>query len=175
MNAQTAAKHAASPQTPSLPHAKPESIGLSSARLQRMSDTFKREIDKGTLPGCTVMVARKGQIGWFDVLGKQSPDAAAPMAHNTLFRIFSMTKPLVSVAIMTLVEDGHLLTSEPVAKFIPEFANQKVGVEHNGKLELVPLRRHITVQDLLRHTSGITYDHTGKSRVQLHVQQSRLR
>jgi CubicO group peptidase (beta-lactamase class C family) len=119
MNAQTAAKHAAAPQTPSLPQAKPESIGLSSVRLQRMSDAFRREIDKGTLPGATVMVARKGQIGWFDALGKQSPAASAPMAHNTLFRIFSMTKPIVSVGIMMLVEDGHLLINDPVAKFIP--------------------------------------------------------
>jgi CubicO group peptidase (beta-lactamase class C family) len=175
MNAQTAAKHAAAPQTPSLPQAKPESIGLSSVRLQRMSDAFKREIDKGTLPGATVMVARKGQIGWFDALGKQSPDASAPMAHNTLFRIFSMTKPIVSVGIMMLVEDGHLLINDPVAKFIPEFSDQKVGVETNGKLELVPLKTQMTVQDLLRHTSGITYDHTGNSLVQQQYQQSRLR
>jgi CubicO group peptidase (beta-lactamase class C family) len=175
MNAQTAAKHATSPQTPSLPQAKPESIGLSSARLQRMSDAFKREIDKGTLPGATVMVARKGQIGWFDALGRQGPDGSAPMAHNTLFRIFSMTKPIVSVGIMMLVEDGHLLINDPVAKFIPEFANQKVGVENGGKLELVPLKTQMTVQDLLRHTSGITYDHTGNSLVQQQYQQSRLR
>jgi CubicO group peptidase (beta-lactamase class C family) len=175
MNAQTAAKHAAAPQTPSLPQAKPESIGLSSVRLQRMSDAFKREIDKGTLPGATVMVARKGQIGWFDALGKQSPAASAPMAHNTLFRIFSMTKPIVSVGIMMLVEDGHLLINDPVAKFMPEFSDQKVGVETNGKLELVPLKTQMTVQDLLRHTSGITYDHTGNSLVQQQYQQSRLR
>ena len=175
MNAQTAARHATSPQTPSLPQAKPESIGLSPVRLQRMSDAFKREIDKGTLPGATVMVARKGKIGWFDALGKQSPDASAPMAHNTLFRIFSMTKPIVSVGIMMLVEDGHLLINDPVAKFIPEFANQKVGVESNGKLELVPLKTQMTVQDLLRHTSGITYDHTGNSLVQQEYQKSRLR
>ena len=175
MNAQTAARHATSPQTPSLPQAKPESIGLSPVRLQRMSDAFKREIDKGTLPGATVMVVRKGKIGWFDALGKQSPDASAPMAHNTLFRIFSMTKPIVSVGIMMLVEDGHLLINDPVAKFIPEFANQKVGVESNGKLELVPLKTQMTVQDLLRHTSGITYDHTGNSLVQQEYQKSRLR
>jgi CubicO group peptidase (beta-lactamase class C family) len=95
MTAQTAAKPATTPQTPSLPQAKPESLGLSSVRLHRMSDAFKREIDKGTLPGATVMVARRGQIGWFDALGKQSPAAAAPMAPDTLFRIFSMTKPIV--------------------------------------------------------------------------------
>src|SRR6184192_530497 len=76
MNAQTAAKQATAPQTPSLPHAKPEQIGLSSARLQSMSDAFKREVDKGTLPGATVMVARRGQIGWFDAIGRQRADGA---------------------------------------------------------------------------------------------------
>src|SRR5580692_760432 len=139
MTAQTAARHTAAPQTPPLPQAKPESVGLSPVRLQRLSDAFKREIDKDILPGATVMVARRGQIGWFEALGRQSPAASAPMARDTLFRIFSMTKPIVSVGIMTLVEDGHLLLSEPVAKFIPEFADQKVGVENNGKLDLVPL------------------------------------
>ena len=175
MNAQTAAKHAPAPQTPPLPHAKPESLGLSPVRLQRMSDAFKREIEKGTLPGMTVMVARRGQIGWFEALGKQSPASSAPMAHNTIFRIFSMTKPIVSIGIMMLIEDGHFLLGDPVAKFIPEFADLKVGVENNGKLDLVPLKRQMTVQDLLRHTSGITYDHTGNGLVQQMYQQSRLR
>lgn len=175
MNAQTAPKHAASPQTPSLPHAKPEQIGLSATRLQRMSDAFKREVDKGTLPGATVLVARRGQIGWFDAIGRQAPAAPAPMAQDSLFRIFSMTKPIVSIGIMMLIEDGHFLLSDPVAKFIPEFADQKVGVENNGKLELVPAKRQMTVQDLLRHTSGITYDHTGNGLVQQLYQQSRLR
>jgi CubicO group peptidase (beta-lactamase class C family) len=175
MNAQTAAKHATTPQTPPLPQAKPEALGLSPLRLQRMSDAFKREIDKGTIPGATVMVARKGQIGWFDALGRQSPAASTPMAHNSIFRIFSMTKPIASVGIMMLVEEGHFLLSDPVAKFIPEFADQKVGVENNGKLDLVPLKRPMTVQDLLRHTSGITYDHTGNGLVQQLYQQSRLR
>ena len=95
MNAQTsAARQASVPQTPSLPHAKPETIGLSAVRLQRMSDAFKREVDKGTLPGATVMVARRGQIGWFDAIGRQSPTASAPMAHDSLFRIFSIRSSL---------------------------------------------------------------------------------
>jgi CubicO group peptidase (beta-lactamase class C family) len=175
MNAQPAAKQAASPQTPPLPEAKPKQLGLSPVRLQLMSDAFKREVDKGTLPGATVMVARKGQIGWFDAVGRQSPADSAPMAKDTIFRIFSMTKPIVSVGIMMLLEEGQLLLSDPVAKFIPEFSEQKVGVEHNGRLELVPLLRPMTIQDLLRHTSGITYDHTGNSLVQQLYQQSRLR
>jgi CubicO group peptidase (beta-lactamase class C family) len=175
MTAQPAAKHTPAPQTPPLPQAKPESVGLSPARLQKMSDAFKREIDKGTIPGVTVMVARRGQIGWFEALGRQNPASPAPMALDTIFRIFSMTKPIVSIGIMMLLEEGHLLLNEPIAKYIPEFADQKVGVENNGKLEFVPLARPITVQDLLRHTSGITYDHTGNSLVQQLYQQTRLR
>ena len=175
MTAQTAARHPAAPQTPPLPQAKPESLGLSPVRLQRMSDAFKRDIDKGTTPGVTMMVARRGQIGWFDALGRQNPASPAPMAHNTLFRIFSMTKPIVSVGIMMLLEEGYFLLNDPVAKYIPEFSDQKVGVENNGRLELVPLKRPITIQDLLRHTSGIAYEHTGNGLVQQLYQQSRVR
>jgi CubicO group peptidase (beta-lactamase class C family) len=175
MNAQTVAKHPPAPQTPPLPHAKPEQLGLSPTRLQRMSDAFKREVDKGAAPGVTVMVSRRGQIGWFDAIGQQNPANSAPMAKDSIFRIFSMTKPIVSVGIMMLVEDGHFLLNDAITKFIPEFAEQKVGVENHGKLELVPLQRPMTVQDLLRHTSGITYDHTGNSLVQQLYQQSRLR
>ncbi len=175
MTAQTAARHPAAPQTPPLPQAKPESLGLSAVRLQRMSDAFKRDIDKGTTPGVTMMVARRGQIGWFDALGRQNPASPAPMAHNTLFRIFSMTKPIVSVGIMMLLEEGYFLLNDPIAKYIPEFSEQKVGVENNGRLELVPLKRPITIQDLLRHTSGIAYEHTGNGLVQQLYQQSRVR
>ncbi|MGY3608115.1 MULTISPECIES: serine hydrolase domain-containing protein [unclassified Bradyrhizobium] len=174
MTAQTATRPTSAPQTPPLPSAKPEQLGLSSVRLQRMSDTFKREVDKGTIPGATVLVARRGQIGWLDTIGRQAPEGA-PMAHDTLFRIFSMTKPIVSVGTMMLLEDGHFLLSDPVAKFIPEFAETKVGVESGGKLELVPASRQMTIQDLLRHTSGLTYDHTGNGLVQQLYQQSRLR
>src|SRR4051794_32062500 len=179
MTAQASATAAPRPsiaaKTPPLPESRPETLGLSRPRLETMSDAFKREIDKGTVPGVTVLVARHGQVGWFEALGKQSPAGAAPMAHDTIFRIFSMTKPIVSVGIMMLLEDGHLLLADPVAKYIPEFSNQKVGVENNGKLELLPVKRQMTVQDLLRHTSGLTYDHTGNGLVQQLYQQSRLR
>jgi len=175
MTAQTAARHPAALQTPSLPDAKPETLGLSPVRLQRASDAFRREVDKGTVPGLTFMVARRGQIGWFDTIGRQAPASSAPMAKDSIFRIYSMTKPIVSVGVMMLLEDGHFILNDPVAKFIPEFATQKVGVETDGQLELVPLQRPMTIQDLLRHTSGITYDHTGNSLVQQLYQQSRLR
>jgi CubicO group peptidase (beta-lactamase class C family) len=152
--------------TPALPSAKPESIGLSPLRLQRMRDAYQREIDKGTTPGVVSMVARRGQIGWFEAQGKQGPADSAPMATNSFFRIFSMTKPLVSLGIMMLVEDGYLLLNDPLAKYIPEFADQKVGIEHNGQLEYALPVRPITIQDLLRHTSGISYEITGAGMVQ---------
>ena len=175
MNVQAAAKPAANPQTPPLPQAKPEALGLSRSGLQRMSDAFKRDIDKGTTPGVTVLVARRGQIGWFDALGRQDPASDAPMRHDSMFRIFSMTKPIVSLGIMALFEDGKLRLEDPLAKYIPEFAEQKVGIERDGKLELVPLARPISLQDLLRHTSGITYEHTGNGPIQKMYQESRLR
>jgi CubicO group peptidase (beta-lactamase class C family) len=152
--------------TPALPSAKPEAIGLSPRRLQRMRDTFQREIDKGTTPGVVTMVARRGQIGWFEAQGRQDPAGDAPMARDSIFRIFSMTKPLVSLGIMMLVEDGELLLNDPLAKFIPEFASQKVGIERNGAMEFALPVRPITIQDLLRHTSGISYEITGAGMVQ---------
>jgi CubicO group peptidase (beta-lactamase class C family) len=175
MNAQAATKPAAAPQTPPLPDAKPQSLGLSPIRLARMSDAFKREIDKGTIPGVTVMVARRGQIGWFEALGRQDPAQSAPMTRDSIFRIYSMTKPIVSIAIMQLVEDGYLLLGEPLTKYIPEFSAQQVGIESGGTLELVPLARPITLQDLLRHTSGLTNDTAGTGLVQRMYQQSRVR
>jgi CubicO group peptidase (beta-lactamase class C family) len=175
MVAQILAKSAATLQTPDLPQARPESLGLSATRLQRMSDALKRDIDKGTIPGVTVMVARHGQVGWFEALGRQSPAADTPMDRNSIFRIFSMTKPIVSIGIMMLIEDGELLLTDPLAKYIAEFADQKVGVETGGKLDLVALERPITIQDLLRHTSGITYDHTGNSLVHQMYKKAPLR
>ncbi|MDE5441208.1 serine hydrolase [Bradyrhizobium sp. CSA207] len=175
MTATAVPQAAITPKTPSLPEAKPETLGLSRPRLQAMSDAFKREIDKGTVPGITVLVARRGQVGWFEALGRQSPTGSAPMAHDSIFRIFSMTKPIVSIGIITLIEDGHLLLSDAVAKFIPEFANQKVGIVSGDELELVPAKRQMTVQDLLRHTSGLTYEHQGDGPVHKLYQDSRVR
>ncbi|MBR0849354.1 beta-lactamase family protein [Bradyrhizobium diazoefficiens] len=175
MTAPATATAAITPKTPPLPEGRPETLGLSRPRLQVLSDAFRREIDKGTIPGVTVLVARKGQVGWFEALGRQSPAGSAPMARDSIFRIFSMTKPIVSIGIMALVEDGRLLLRDAVAKFIPEFAEQKVGVVNGDKLDLVPARRAMTVQDLLRHTSGLTYEHQGDGPVHKLYQESRVR
>lgn len=152
--------------TPALPEARPETIGLSPLRLARMKDAYQREIDKGTTPGVVTMVARRGQIGWFEAQGNQGPAGSPPMTRDSIFRIFSMTKPIVSLGIMMLVEDGYLLLTDPLSKYIPEFADQKVGIERNGAMEYALPVRPITIQDLLRHTSGISYEITGVGMVQ---------
>lgn len=161
--------------TPALPSAQPDTIGLSPLRLQKMRDSFQREIDKGTTPGVVSMVARRGQIGWFEAQGKQNPAESAPMTRDSIFRIFSMTKPMVSIGIMQLVEDGYILLNDPLSKFIPEFAKQKVGIERNGQLEYALPVRPITIQDLLRHTSGISYEITGMGMIQRMYAKSKVR
>lgn len=171
---QPSVKIQAPPKTPPLPQGKPQALGFSTARLARMTDAFRRDIDNGTIPGVVALAARRGQIGYFEALGAQDPASGTPMAKDTLFRIFSMTKPVVSIAIMQMVEDGQVLLTDPLEKFIPEFSTQKVGVERNGKLDLVPLQRPITIQDLLCHTSGLTYEHTGDGAVQKLYRQSRV-
>ncbi|HEY0329681.1 MAG TPA: serine hydrolase domain-containing protein [Rhodopseudomonas sp.] len=160
--------------TPPLPHGKPDALGLSSHRLRKMSDAFKREIDKGSIPGVTVLIARRGEVGWFEALGRQSPAAAQPMTQDSIFRIFSMTKPIVSIAAMQLVEDGLLLLDDALAKFIPEFADQKVGIARGDEFDLVAPTRAITIQDLLRHTSGIGYEHIGTGPIQKQYLEAKL-
>src|ERR1700754_3514016 len=114
MTPQSAVHPATGPQTPPLPFGKPETLGLSPVRLQRMRDALQREIDKGTTPGVVTMIARRGKIGWFEAQGRQSPAADTPMARDSLFRIYSMTKPLVSIGIAQLLEEGRLLLNDPL-------------------------------------------------------------
>lgn len=179
MTPQAATKPAQRPGTPPLPFAEPGELGLSPARLQRMRAALQREIDKGTTPGVVTMIARGGRIGWFEAQGRLDGRAdatgAAPMTRDSLFRIFSMTKPLVSLAIAMLLEDGLLLLGDPIEKFIPEFADQKVGIEADGKLALVPRQRSITIHDLLRHTSGLSYEITGDGLVQRMYRDAKVR
>jgi CubicO group peptidase (beta-lactamase class C family) len=148
-----------------MPAAEPQEVGLSPAGLGRLTAVMQREIERKHLPGVSIMIARGGKVGYRRDLGALRPGGPA-MPGNAIFRIYSMTKPIVSVALMMLVEDGRLFIADPVAKYIPEFADPKVGVEKDGKLELVAARRPITIQDLLRHTSGLTYGFTGNAAVQ---------
>jgi len=131
----------------------PESVGMSTARLARLTGAFNKEIGEKKLPGVVMMIARKGRLVYATALGVRDPKGEEPMRTNTLFRIYSMTKPIVSVGAMLLVEDGVLLLSDPVSKWLPAFKDVKVWTA-NGE---VAAERAITVQDLLRHTAGLPY------------------
>jgi CubicO group peptidase (beta-lactamase class C family) len=132
-----------------------------------------RAAEGGHVPGVSMMIARGGKIGYRRVFGALRP-GGPPMPGNAIFRIYSMTKPIVTVALMTLLEEGKLFVADPISKFIPELANMKVGVESDGKLELVAAKRAIAVHDLLRHTSGLTYAFTGNSAVQRRYGEAKL-
>ena len=123
-----------------------------------------REIAAGRACGLSTLVARHGRIAYCERFGAVKPGGPA-MPADAIFRIYSMTKPIVCVAAMTLVEEGRLLLSDPLAKYLPAFAETKVGVERDGALELVPAKRPITIHDLMRHASGLTYGFAGGSAV----------
>src|SRR3989442_9759861 len=146
-----------------LPTAKPEDVGLSTERLARVTQVLKAEVARGQYPGAVVLVARKGKIAYFESVGQRDPGPGAPMSKGAIFRLYSMTKPFTSVAAMMLVEEGRLVLSDPVSKYLPQLANLQVSVPRfdpdTGKAvyALVPAERQMTIQDLLRHTSGLVY------------------
>ena len=149
--------------------AKPEDVGLSSAQLKRLEEVTQKHVDSGLVPGAVMLVARHGKIAWMSVLGKRDPAAGDAMKPDSIFRIYSMTKPIVSVAVMQMVEEGRLQVSDPVSKFIPEIGKMKVGsekiVDGRAVLQLSDPERAMTVQDLLRHTSGLTYGAPGANQL----------
>ncbi|HVY04345.1 MAG TPA: serine hydrolase domain-containing protein [Burkholderiales bacterium] len=161
-----ALSHAVLATAAPLPESAPEEVGFSPARLARIDAAMQKAVDSGELPGAVVLIARDGQLAYAKSFGWQDREKNIPMSNDSIFRLYSMTKPVVSVAAMMLVEEGRLGLQEPVSKFIPEFKDMKVGVESkdaDGKpmLTLVDAKRQITVQDLLRHTSGLTYGPLG--------------
>lgn len=137
----------------------PESVGLSSSRLERVSNFIRTTVGEKKMAGAVVLIARHGKIAYFEPFGQADTDK--PMQKDTLFRIASMTKPLITVAVLQLYEEGRLLLSDPVAKYIPEFARPKVlemrPEGSNPPFKLVPANREITVRDLLTHTAGLPY------------------
>ncbi len=154
----------------SLPTAKPEEVGLSSEKLAQLTAVIKSKIAEGRYPGAVGLVARKGKIAYFEALGVRDPATNAPMTKDAIFRLYSMTKPFVSVATMMLVEEGRILLGDPVSKYLPKLKNLQVSVPRadpvTGRVTytLVAAEREMTIQDLLRHTSGLAYDftnHTG--------------
>ena len=136
----------------------PQSQGMSPIRLSRIHDLMQTEVTENRVPGAVVLVARKGKIVYADAVGFQDKPSTKPMTRDAIFRAYSMTKPMVSVLTMMLVEEGRLQLNDPVSKFFPSMAKMSVlSNPADGNSERVPAARPITIHDLLRHTSGITY------------------
>ena len=158
----------------SLPKAsKPEDLGLSSERLQRIHQMIQRHIDAGDITGAVTLVARHGQLAWVDAAGIMDLDTKQPMTRASLFRMASMTKPVIGTAMMMMIEEGKVSVTDPVSKFIPEFKNIKVGILQSPgsrganapapKYYIIPADRELIVKDLLTHTSGLVAGPMGQS------------
>lgn len=141
-----------------LPRARPEAVGLSSERLKRLSETLNGYVREGKLPGGVVLVARRGKVAYTEAFGQRDREAASPMREDSIFRIASQTKALVSVGVMMLQEEGRLLISDPVGKYLPEFRETTVAVaKQGGGYEVIKAKRPVTIRDLLTHTAGVGY------------------
>jgi CubicO group peptidase (beta-lactamase class C family) len=151
--------------------ARPEEVGFSPERLNRITQFFQGEVDKGAIPGAVLLVARNGKVVYHEAVGYQDREKKIPMKRDAIFRIFSMSKPITTVAVMMLAEEGKIDLLAPASQYLPEFKDLKVGVEKTdpatGKtvLALEDQKRPMTVQDLLRHTSGLVYGPFGHTLV----------
>src|SRR5262245_17336864 len=148
----------------------PEEVGFVASRLKRLSDRIEEGVKDNEIPGAVVLIARNGKLAMFDSFGFRDREAKVPMTNDTIFRIASMTKPIVSVAAIILMEEGKLTLADPVSRYIPAFADTKVAVEkkkEDGTVEYVlePQTRAMTIQDLMRHTSGLTYGTPGANQI----------
>jgi CubicO group peptidase (beta-lactamase class C family) len=143
----------------------PRAAGFDPARLATIDAMLQGLVERGRLPGAVTLVMRRGVLASWSAVGLQDPATRAPMCRDSIFRIYSMTKPVVSVALMMLAEQGRLLLSDPVAKFLPEFATTPLQLVGDGDARLVAPARPMTVHDLLRHTAGLTYEFLEPSRV----------
>jgi CubicO group peptidase (beta-lactamase class C family) len=154
-----------------LPRATPEEVGLSSARLAALTEKLRTDIGQETIPGAVLLIARRGKIAYFKSLGQLDPQTNAPMSKDAIFRIYSMSKPITSVAAMILFEEGRLTLGDPVAKYLPQFAKPQVAVEKPNpaggppSIDLVPARQPMSIQDLMRHSAGLTYGFFGEGAV----------
>ena len=138
-----------------LPRAVPEEIGMSAARLDRIAPAMQRWVDDGKIPCALTMIAREGKLVYFEKVGMQDIASATPIELGTIFRIYSMTKPITSVAVMMLYEEGHFQLTTPVSEFIPAFKDMKVYANHGDAI--IDAEREMTIKHLLTHTSGLIY------------------
>ena len=150
-----------------LPRAKPEDVGLSSERLARIGAVLKADIEAGRIPGAVIAIARRGKLVTLDAYGWSDKAAGIAMTTDAIFNIASMTKPMTTVGALMLYEQGKILIDDPLSKYFPKFANMRVAVRDNGEptAETVPANRPITIQDLMRHTSGLIYGGRGTTLV----------
>lgn len=148
----------------------PEEVGFSSEQLGEIAAFVRRDIDDGKLVGVVTMVARHGKIVHFDAIGKYGLDNDKPIDKDALFRIYSMTKPITTVAMMMLYEEGRFQLGDPVYKYLPEFENQKILKDG----ELVAPERPMTIEQLMSHTAGLTYGYEGDHPVETAYQESAL-
>ena len=137
--------------------AKPETVGMSSERLGRLTEALQAYVDDGHLAGAVAIVARRGKIAYLEAVGHRDKEAGSMMATDTIFRIASQTKALVSAGVMMLQEEGELLITDPVGKYLPEFMATSVAQPGRGGYDVVGAKRPITIRDLLTHTAGISY------------------
>src|SRR5687768_17459026 len=146
-----------------LPSAKPEDVGLSSERLARMTKAIHAYVDAGRTPGVVTLIARHGKVAHLDAYGKADLASGRPTRADDLFRMYSMTKPVTSVALLMLYEEGRFQFTDPLSRFYPAFADVKVsaGTTPQGGLLLDAPRRPITIQDVFRHTAGFSYGSGG--------------
>ena len=146
-----------------LPVVAPQSVGLSLDRLARVTQRIRDDINDGKIPGAVMLVARHGKVAHFEALGALDRQTGAPMVKDAVFRVASMTKPITIVGALTLIEEGRLRLNTPIAQVLPQFAHMRVGIENRNRdgLMLVPAERPISVLDLMRHTSGLTYEISG--------------
>ncbi|WP_363260183.1 serine hydrolase domain-containing protein [Rhodoferax sp.] len=156
------------------PHVSPDQVGLCPQRSARLMAVLQAEVDRQRLPGAVVLIARRSKLALFESVGALDPAAQSPMTPDAIFRIYSMTKPIVSVAAMMLMEQGKLLLNDPVAKYLPEYATQKVASLVDGAVQLQAVRQAATLQDLMRHTAGLTYEFMGNASVQRQYAQLRI-
>ena len=139
-----------------LPRAIPEDVGMSTSRLRRIAPVMQGYIDKGKIPCALTMIAREGKLVHFEKFGRQDIVAAKPVEFDTIFRLYSMTKPITSVAVMMLYEEGHFQLNTPISEFVPFFKDMKVYTEDGSAI--VDAEREITIKHLLTHTAGLIYD-----------------
>ncbi|MCA9076650.1 MAG: beta-lactamase family protein [Planctomycetaceae bacterium] len=167
-------EEAAAIETP-LPVAEPEQVGMSAKRLKLAPSALRAMVDDGKIAGAVIAVARHGKLVLHEAVGKADREVGKPMTTDTIFRFYSMTKPITSTAVMMLVDEGKLGLDDPVGEYLPALADAKVYVSHRGTSVMTdPATQPITVRDLLRHTSGLTYGFFGDTFVDNQYKQNAI-